>query len=75
MKAKQFDEKFDEGTEDITGDLQINKAKRKCTDQKRINVDIPQWMIDALDNEAKRIGVTRQSIIKLWLAERIEVNH
>lgn len=75
MKAKQFDEKFDKGIEDITGHLELSKAKRKNTDQKRINVDIPQWMIEALDNEAKRIGVTRQSIIKLWLAEKIEVRH
>ena len=75
MKAKQFDEKFDKGTEDITGDLQLNRAKRKGSDQKRINVDIPKWMIEALDDEAKRVGVTRQSIIKMWLAERIEVNH
>ncbi len=72
MKASEFDNKFEKGTEDITADLHLDKAKRKKREQKRINVDIPLWMIDALDNEAHRVGVTRQSIIKLWLAERIK---
>ena len=70
MKASEFDRKFD-AEEDITELLDLSKAKRLGTEQKRVNVDFPVWMIEALDNEAKRIGVTRQSIIKFWIAERL----
>ncbi|MCH2450541.1 MAG: BrnA antitoxin family protein [Gracilimonas sp.] len=52
--------------------LDIKKAKRSSQDLKRVNVDIPLWMVELLDQEAKRLGVTRQSIIKVWLAERLE---
>lgn len=71
MKATEFDAKFDQG-EDITEFLDLSKAKRPGHEQKRVNVDFPIWMIEALDHEAKRLGVTRQSIIKVWLAERLE---
>ncbi|MEL0638788.1 CopG family transcriptional regulator [Marinomonas sp. TI.3.20] len=71
MKAKDFESKFEEG-EEILQHLDIAKAKRPMQKQKRINVDIPEWMIDSLDKEAGRVGVTRQSIIKVWLAERLE---
>ena len=71
MKAKAFDEKFDKG-DDVLDMLDIPKAKRSMQDQKRVNVDFPAWMIESLDKEASRIGVTRQSIIKVWLAERLE---
>lgn len=71
MKAKEFDSKFDEG-EDVTSHLDLSNAKRSSQVQRRINVDIPTWMIESLDREAKRLGVTRQSIIKMWLAERLE---
>ena len=71
MKAKAFDEKFDNG-DDILDMLDIPKAKRSMQDQKRVNVDFPAWMIESLDKEASRVGVTRQSIIKVWLAERLE---
>ena len=71
MKAKNFDEKFDDG-ENILENLDLTKARRSSRDQKRVNVDFPKWMIEALDREAKRLNVTRQSIIKLWLAERLE---
>ena len=70
MKASGFDRKFD-AEEDITEILDLSKAKRLGTEQKKVNVDFPVWMIEALDNEAKRIGVTRQSIIKFWIAERL----
>ncbi len=70
MKATEFDAKFDEG-EDITKFLDLSQAKRPGYEQKRVNVDFPAWMIEALDHEAKRLGVTRQSIIKVWLAERL----
>ncbi|CAA6814343.1 MAG: Helix-turn-helix protein, CopG family [uncultured Thiotrichaceae bacterium] len=72
MKAKEFDKKFDENKSDIIDDLDLSSIKRLNQVQKRVNVDFPAWVIDALDKEANRIGVTRQSIIKLWLVERLE---
>ncbi len=71
MKATEFDKKFDDG-DDLLDSLDLSKAKRPMQKQKRVNVDFPAWMIDSLDREASRIGVTRQSIIKIWLAERLE---
>ncbi|MFT5425959.1 MAG: hypothetical protein ACI9ZT_000897 [Gammaproteobacteria bacterium] len=71
MKAKTFDKKFEEG-EDILSHLDLSNAKRVSQEQKRVNVDIPIWMLNSLDQEASRLGVTRQSIIKVWLAERLE---
>jgi len=72
MKAKNFDKKFDDNKTDIIDDLDLSTLKRSNQAQKRINVDFPTWVIDSLDKEASRIGVTRQSIIKLWLVERLE---
>jgi hypothetical protein len=71
MKAKKFEQQFDEGV-DITASLDLSKAKRVLQEQKRVNVDFPTWMIDSLDREASKLGVTRQSVIKVWLAERLE---
>ena len=71
MKAKDFDQQFDEDV-DITQSLDLSKAKRVLQEQKRVNVDFPTWMIESLDREAGILGVTRQSIIKIWLAERLE---
>jgi macrodomain Ter protein organizer (MatP/YcbG family) len=71
MKAKDIEKKFDKG-EDITKYLDISKARKPEQEQKRVNVDFPLWMIQQLDKEAKRLGVPRQSIIKVWVAERLE---
>ncbi len=71
MKARKFDRDFDAG-KDVTSALNFSRARRGKQEQKRVNVDFPIWMIEELDNEAKRLGVTRQSIIKVWLAERLE---
>jgi len=71
MKAKDFEQQFDEDV-DITASLDLSKAKRVLQEQKRVNVDFPTWMIESLDREAGKMGVTRQSIIKVWLAERLE---
>jgi len=71
MKAKEFDRKFDNG-EDVSQFLDMSKAERPVQKQRRVNVDFPTWMIDSLDREAKRLGVTRQSLIKVWIAERLE---
>ena len=71
MKAREFDKRFDEG-EDISKYLDLAKARRPGQEQKRVNVDFPLWMVRLLDKEAKRLGVPRQSIIKVWVAERLE---
>ena len=71
MKAKKFEQQFDDGV-DLTASLDLSKAKRVLQEQKRVNVDFPTWMIDSLDREASKLGVTRQSVIKVWLAERLE---
>ena len=71
MKAKGFDKKFDDGS-DISTHLDLSTARRVTREQRRVNVDFPTWMIDSLDHEAARLGVTRQSIIKVWIAERLE---
>ena len=77
LTAKEFEEKFDSG-EDIIEDLDLSTVRafspgeeRLNLQIKKVNLDIPQWMIDALDRESERIGVTRQSIITLWLADRL----
>jgi macrodomain Ter protein organizer (MatP/YcbG family) len=71
LKAKEIEKKFDEG-EDISGYLDMSKARRPEQKQKRVNVDFPVWMINLLDKEARRLGVPRQAIIKVWVAERLE---
>jgi hypothetical protein len=70
MKAKTFDRKFDSGAR-VVDQLDLNQARRVGTNPKRVNVDFPAWMVDSLDREARRLGVTRQSLIKLWLADRL----
>jgi len=72
MNTNEFDKKFDDDEQDIIADLDLSSLKRPNQKQRRINVDFPAWVIDSLDREASRIGVTRQSIIKLWLVERLE---
>jgi len=74
MKAKEFDKKFD-NNEDISKYLDYSKAKRPGREQKRVNVDFPTWMVQSLDREARRLGVPRQSVIKVWIAERLEHSH
>ena len=71
MKTKDFEKQFDEGV-DLTASLDLSKARRVLQGQKRVNIDFPIWMIDSLDREASKLGVTRQSVIKMWLAERLE---
>jgi hypothetical protein len=71
VKASKFDREFDRG-EDISHYLQVSKAKRPGLEQRRVNVDFPVWMIESLDRESARLGVARQSLVKLWIAERLE---
>ncbi len=70
MTADEFDQKFDDG-EDVSEYLDYTRARRLNLESRRVNVDVPAWMVHELDREASRIGVTRQSIIKMWLAERL----
>ena len=72
MKASDFEKKFDDAEGDITEDLDLSRGRRVNQAHKRINVDFPSWVVDSLDREAARIGVTRQSIIKVWLVERLK---
>ncbi|MGV8082299.1 MAG: type II toxin-antitoxin system BrnA family antitoxin [Coriobacteriia bacterium] len=72
MKASDFDKKFDDGVEDIIDDLDLSSMRRPLLEARRVNVDFPAWMVESLDREAKRLGVTRQSVIKMWIAERLE---
>jgi len=71
MKTEEFDKKFDDG-EDVSEHLDFSKATRPGREQKRVNVDFSVWMIQSLDREAKRLGVPRQSVIKVWIADRLE---
>lgn len=72
MKASDFDKKFDAG-HTVLPTLDVGRATRPALEQKRVNVDFPLWMVHSLDREAQRLGVTRQSLIKLWLAEKIRL--
>jgi hypothetical protein len=71
MKAHDFDAKFDAGA-DISADVDWEKARRPNLELKRVNVDFPAWVVEGLDREARRLGVTRQALVKLWIAERLE---
>ena len=71
MKAKNLAKMFDEG-KDIRSHLALSKARRPGHEQRRVNVDFPSWIIESLDAQASRLGVTRQSVIKLWIAERLK---
>lgn len=70
MKAADLDERFDAG-EDVSADFDWQKARRPALAARRVNVDFPSWVVDELDRHAKRLGVTRQALIKLWIAERL----
>jgi len=72
MKASEFDKKFDDGVEDVVDDLDMSSASRPNQAPRRVNVDFPSWMVESLDREARRLGVTRQSVIKVWIAEKLE---
>ncbi len=77
ITAKEFDEKFENGEDvseylDFSNAVKLKDVKRLKTETKKVNVDFPEWIIESLDQEAKKIGVTRQSIIKVWIAERLK---
>lgn len=72
ISAEEFDRLFDEGSDEIDQYIDWNSARRPGLEPKRVNVDFPQWMVARLDREAKRRGVTRQALIKMWLADRLD---
>ena len=71
MEAEELDRRFDRG-EDVSEYLDVSRARKPSQEQKRVNVDFPRWMVDSLDQEARRVGVPRQALIKLWIADRLE---
>jgi len=71
IEAEELDKRFDNG-EDVSDYLDISEARKPTREQKRVNVDFPRWMVDSLDQEARRVGVPRQALIKLWIADRLE---
>lgn len=70
MKATEFDKRFDDG-EDLSGQIDWGAARRPNVETRRVNVDFPAWVVSGLDQQAQRLGVTRQALIKLWIAERL----
>ena len=72
MKAEEFDKIFDDGKTDIVELLDLSSASRPGLEQKRVNVDFPTWVVESLDREANRLGVPRQSLIKMWIADRLK---
>ena len=70
MKANEFEEKFDAG-EDVAMDVDWTKARRPNMETRRVNVDFPAWVVAGLDRQASRLGVTLQSLIKMWIAEKL----
>ena len=77
ITAKEFDRKFDNGEDiteylDFSNALKLKDVKKLKIETKKVNVDFPEWIVESLDKEAKKIGVTRQSIIKVWIAERLK---
>ena len=71
MKAREIDEKFEAG-KDMTGDLDFSKSRRVNQELKRVNIDFPVWVVAKLDKQSKRLGITRQALVKVWIAEKIE---
>ena len=73
ISTEEFDKLFDE-EKDITSYLDLKTTKRGGLETKRISVDFPRWMIQRLDLEAAKLGVTRQSVIKFWISEKLKAN-
>ena len=71
MRATELERRFDAG-QDVDDHVDWSRSNRPNTRMKRVNVDFPLWMVEGLNRQAKRLGVTRQSLIKLWIAERLQ---
>ena len=72
MKASELDKLFDNNQEDILEYFDTSKIKMLNEEAKRVNIDFPSWMVKSLDKEARHIGVSRQAVIKMWIAERLQ---
>ena len=72
MKASELDKKFDDNQDDILEYFDTSKIKMINEEPKRVNIDFPAWMVQSLDKEAKHVGVSRQAVIKMWLAEKLQ---
>ena len=72
ISAEELDRLFDEGSDEIDQYLDWSSARRPGLEAKRVNVDFPQWMVNCMDREARRLGITRQALIKTWVADRID---
>lgn len=72
ISSEEFDKLVDDNEQDIIEHLDLDSARRPGRNVRRVNVDLPTWMVDSLDVEAARVGVTRQSVIKMWLADRLD---
>lgn len=71
MKATEFDERFDTG-EDVSSHVDWKKSRHINIEAKRMHVDFPAWVVSALDRHAQKLGITRQALIKILIAERLE---
>ena len=74
IRSEDFDQLFDEGQEDISEYLKLSSARHPNRKTRKVNVDLPEWMINSLDSEADRLAINRQAVIKTWLADRIDSN-
>jgi CRP-like cAMP-binding protein len=72
ITAEEFDEIFDRGEEDIVQYLDLKSARRINQEPQRVNIDFPKWVVRRLDEESQLLGVSRQSLVKMWIAERLE---
>ena len=70
MKATEFDKRFDAG-EDMSADVDWSRARRPNVETRRVNVDFPAWVVSGLDRQARKLGITRQALIKMWIADRL----
>ncbi len=71
ISAEEFDRRFADG-EDMSDYLDWSTFRRPGLEVKRVNLDMPQHMIAKLDQQARLRGVTRQALMKMWLADRLE---
>jgi hypothetical protein len=72
INTTEFDKKFDHGEVDIIEHLDLSTARRPNLEAKRVNIDFPAWVVEKLDRESKKLGITRQALVKVWIAEKLK---
>ena len=70
LSARQFDEDFDKDR-DVSKYVDFKSMKAHYPVQ-RVNVDIPKDILQKVDQEAARVGVTRTALFKIWIAEHLD---